>query len=115
MASVEEEFDFPRGGTVSKPTESKTAVQWTKVDNLFEVNTCYCQNTLLFLGKFFPFFLYFNGLSKMLSIISNPVFLFSFSQMNKQRLRRERMTQPKKVGRSSRSQRQIKTKKKVMG
>lgn len=35
MASVEE--DFPRGGTAKKSTESKTVVQRTEVDNLFQV------------------------------------------------------------------------------
>ncbi|CAN9509947.1 unnamed protein product [Ophioblennius macclurei] len=34
MASMEE--DFPRGGTVKKPTESKIAVQRPEVDNLFQ-------------------------------------------------------------------------------
>ncbi|XP_037329147.2 protein RRP5 homolog [Pungitius pungitius] len=36
MASVEE--DFPRGGTAKKPTESKTKVERTEVDNLFQSN-----------------------------------------------------------------------------
>ncbi|KAM9362984.1 protein RRP5 homolog [Symphorus nematophorus] len=36
MASMEE--DFPRGGTAKKPTESKTVVQRTEVDNLFQSN-----------------------------------------------------------------------------
>ncbi|TNM85943.1 hypothetical protein fugu_008214 [Takifugu bimaculatus] len=36
MASVEE--DFPRGGTVAKPTPSKIVVQRTDVDNLFQSN-----------------------------------------------------------------------------
>ncbi|XP_029707294.1 protein RRP5 homolog isoform X2 [Takifugu rubripes] len=36
MASVEE--DFPRGGTVSKPTSSKIVAQRTDVDNLFQSN-----------------------------------------------------------------------------
>uniref|UniRef100_A0A3Q0RHH9 Programmed cell death 11 n=1 Tax=Amphilophus citrinellus TaxID=61819 RepID=A0A3Q0RHH9_AMPCI len=35
MASVEE--DFPRGGTAKKPTQSKTVVQRTEADNLFQV------------------------------------------------------------------------------
>ncbi|XP_030586460.1 protein RRP5 homolog isoform X2 [Archocentrus centrarchus] len=36
MASVEE--DFPRGGTAKKPTQSKTVVQRTEADNLFQSN-----------------------------------------------------------------------------
>lgn len=39
MASVEE--DFPRGGTVAKPTSSKIVVQRTDVDNLFQVQSIY--------------------------------------------------------------------------
>lgn len=35
MASVEE--DFPRGGTVNKPTSTPIVVQRTDVDNLFQV------------------------------------------------------------------------------
>lgn len=49
MASMEE--DFPRGGSVAKPTSSKKEVQWTDVDNLFQVKPSYFL-VLLFLNKF---------------------------------------------------------------
>lgn len=39
MAAMEE--DFPRGGTVAKPTSSNIVVQRTDVDNLFQVQSIY--------------------------------------------------------------------------
>lgn len=35
------EEDFPRGGSVTKPTSSKKEVQRTDVDNLFQVKPFY--------------------------------------------------------------------------
>lgn len=55
MASVEE--DFPRGGSVTKPTSSKKEVQRIDVDNLFQV----------------IYFLFFLILSKFLLLL-NKVF-----------------------------------------
>lgn len=53
MASMEE--DFPRGGSVTKPTSSKKEVQRTDVDNLFQVKPIYFL-VLLYLSKFLFFF-----------------------------------------------------------
>lgn len=49
MASLEE--DFPRGGSVTKPTSSKKEVQRRDVDNLFQVKPIYFL-VLLYVSKF---------------------------------------------------------------
>lgn len=49
MATMEE--DFPRGGSVTKPTSSKKEVHRTDVDNLFQVKPI-CLLVLLYFTKF---------------------------------------------------------------